>query len=182
MTKFKLICASFALLLISAGANASLITGWTVSGPDSPTATQTQFNSWNLAYNSTRLAGDPVTFIASATVVDSGDYTFDWNFKGFHAFFNVTAFLRTSLSDVLVNAGPSNCCSTPSNGFDYSGVYTFDNVNAGDVISFTFGGDNFDSNSAIRGSLTLTQDVSAPSVFALLVLGFGVLLVRRIKK
>jgi len=111
----------------------------------------------------------------------AGDYTFAWNYTGFHAFFRVTAFLNTSLGDILVNAGPNNCCTTPSNGFGYSGLYTFSNVGAGDTISFTFGGDNQDSNTTIRGNLRLTH-VTAPSVVAIILLAMGGMFVRKVYK
>ena len=52
------------------------------------------------------------------------------------------------------HAGPASCCTTPSNGFSYSGTQTL-SVVAGDTYGFVMRGSNFDSNSFLNGTLTV---------------------------
>jgi hypothetical protein len=58
----------------------------------------------------------------------------------------------------IINAGPVNCCTAPSGGFNYSGSYTF-NLQPGDVFGFRFGGQNFDSDARLLGTFTITQPI-----------------------
>jgi hypothetical protein len=125
------------------------------------------------------------TWTATAVAPASGDYTVNWDYSGFHAFFEVTAFLNTFLNGTpvtnLVSAGPQDCCTPPSGGFDYTGSYTFIGINAGDSLGFTFGGSNFDSNNVLRGTLNL-QQVLEPASLALLGIGLaGVVFSKRRK-
>ena len=141
---------------------------WTIAGPGAISSFQVG-NTSTLTYNINPAGFGTQTWTASATAGFAGDYIFDWAYNGFHAFFNVTAFLNAGATP-LVNVGPNNCCLTPSGGFAYNGLYTFTNVNAGDVLGFTFGGHNYDSNNILLGSLTLNQ-VPEPDTLVLLGLG-----------
>lgn len=160
--------------LFSSAIAAMPILSWTISGPGTTSSTQTGATSthsyaMNPAGSTTRTWD-----VDSGPVANAGSYSFDWNYSGFHAFFAVTAFLATSEGTTLINVGPTNCCSSPSAGFNYSGSYTFTNVGIGDTIGFSVGGSNGDSNNQLNGTLILTQtaaEVPAPATLALLALG-----------
>ncbi len=101
------------------------------------------------------------------TAAADGTIDVPWRYTGFHAFFGVTAGLEAwvvrdgdyEVSRVtLVAAGPANCCTAPSSGFDYSGDATF-TVEAGDLYGFTLMGANGDSNETLRGELVLGTEV-----------------------
>jgi hypothetical protein len=98
------------------------------------------------------------TFTATATT--NGTVTVPWSWQGLHAWFEVTTHLeafdtQSGYSKVLVNDGPVDCCTAPSNGFVYGGVQTFD-VSAGDTFGFRFSGSNLDFNDFLRGTFTLS--------------------------
>ena len=57
--------------------------------------------------------------------------------------------------ETLVQDGPVDCCTAPSNGFLYGGVATFD-VDAGQTYGFRLSGSNFDINDFLRGTFTLS--------------------------
>lgn len=162
-----LAAAAAAIAFAFAPAASAGVLTWDITGPgtvsSTPTASETK-----LSY---QLAGPAVysmqTWTATAVADEAGDYQFDWTFGGFHAYFQVQAFLNAASSTgvaSLVNAGPANCCGAPSNGFSYTGNYTFANVNAGDTLRFTFGGTNGDSDARLEGTLTLNQAMPAVEV------------------
>ncbi len=101
------------------------------------------------------------------TAGSPGSITVPWRYTGFHAFAGVTVGLRAVVirdgdtevsSEVLVDAGPQSCCTTPSAGFDYTGSATFA-VQAGDVYGFELTGTNGDSNDTLKGQLILGTQV-----------------------
>ena len=140
---------------------------WT-SGPGTLTSTQTD-NVASLTETNPNSAFGQSVWTVSALAVDGGDYTFDWQFSGFFAFFQVTAGLRAidnSGTTGILAAGPQSCCTTPSAGFNYLGTYTFSGISAGETIRFQTYGENFDSNRTMNSTLTLTQ-VPEPASIAL---------------
>lgn len=169
-------------------ASAGVLT-WDITGPGTISSTPAA-NQTTLSY---ALSGSSVyskqTWTATAIADEAGDYEFDWTYGGFHAYFQVQAFLSAASSvggmDSLVAAGPANCCSAPSGGFGYAGNYIFSNVNAGDTLQFSFGGTNSDADARLLGTLTLTQampaaEVPEPASVALLGLALtGLLAARR---
>jgi len=171
----RILLTGFVTLLLSSVSYAGPL-GWSISGPGTVSATQNGVTDWDLDYYLNPAGFSPVTWNVTSSVVDqAGDYTFDWNYSGFHAFFGVTAFLNTSDLTTLVNAGPANCCTDPSDSFSYSGTYTFTGLNVGDVIGFSMGGGNFDSNNQLGGTLNLVQTSSVPEPESLLILSLGLL-------
>lgn len=80
------------------------------------------------------------------------------------------------MGDTLVNAGPTNCCSPPSNGFNYSGTYTFTGLTAGQSFGFNVGGSHFDSTQVKQGTVTLTQmQMPVPEPTSLALVGLALL-------
>jgi len=87
----------------------------------------------------------------------TGQVTLDFNWTGFHAFFRVTTRLETidgNGSTTIINDGPVNCCTPPSNGFIYSGQVVLDTV-AGQQYGFKLSGSNFDFNNQLGGTFTI---------------------------
>ena len=160
-------------LLLAVTSHASVITpvSWSISGPGTTSAVANSPTDWDLNYNLNRIGFAEQTWTVSAIAPESGKYAFLWDYSGFHAFFQVTAFLESSSGVTLVDAGPTNCCSPPSAGFHYSGLFAFTDVTAGDTIGFSMGGDNGDSDNRLIGTLNLVQ-VPEPGTLALLALGF----------
>ena len=110
------LAAVAAAACVSLSAQAGLVT-WTITGPGTSSASQTG-NTAALNYSQPGSAGFASQTWAIRAVADtSGSFDFDWDYTGFHSYFQVTAFLTTTLGDTLVNAGPTNCCSSPSAGF-----------------------------------------------------------------
>lgn len=117
------------------------------------------------------------TWSFSTIASTTGAITVNWDYSGFHAFYQVIAFIHpfvihNSSKSYLsgANYGPANCCSAPSNGFNYTGSTTF-NVTAGDSYGFEIGGRNYDSNSQLTGTLTVTYPDNTPPVIAPTVTG-----------
>ena len=164
-------------LMLPLTASATLITtpvSWTISGLGTIAAVPNTPTNWDLNYSL-----DPAglsttrTWTVSGLAPDTGDYEFLWDYSGFHAYYEVTAFLKSSTGVDLVNAGPTNCCTPPSGGFHYSGgPFLFQNVHAGDTIGFSMGGSNYDSNNTLQGTLNLAQ-VTVPEPATLALFGIG---------
>jgi hypothetical protein len=102
------------------------------------------------------------TWNFSTTAASTGVRNLKYDYTGFHAYFQVRAFLDGFVTHngvttytPLVNAGPTNCCSSPSGGFTYNGDVAL-NVQTGDTYGFTFGGSNSDSNNDLQGTLTIS--------------------------
>jgi hypothetical protein len=99
------------------------------------------------------------TWTFQNTAATTGTLTFHWRYTGFHAFFRVTAQLQVFAGGNTVTlyiAGPQDCCTTPSNGFDVQGTGTIP-VTAGVPFGFVAGGGNIDSNSTLNGTLFITD-------------------------
>src|SRR5262249_29817732 len=91
----------------------------------------------------------------------NGTVQLPWESTVLHAWFTVTVrrtvFVTHSgnpTTTPLVNAGPTSCCTTPSNGFSYSGT-TDIAVAVGDTYGFQMTGSNGDYNDFLQGTLTV---------------------------
>ena len=149
------LCSLFALAS-PFGADAAP-TVWSGSGPGTTTVVSDGTATDPLFTYDLNPAGfNTVSWDFTTVAAQTGPVTLGYEYSGLHAWYHVTAFLNATVNGVtvapLVNAGPQNCCTSPSNGFTYTGSVTL-NVNAGDAYGFRFGGGNFDSNNSLRGTL-----------------------------
>jgi len=144
-------------------------TPWTGSG----TGTATVLSDGTLAppkfsydYVNPCNCGASGNWTFSTTAAASGFVTLPWTYTGLHAFFEVRVHLEafvvhgaTTTVTTLADGGPAICCTPPSAGFTYSGT-TILAVQAGDTYGFRMSGSNFDSNSILRGTLTVGGPVN----------------------
>jgi hypothetical protein len=139
--------------------------GWAASGPGiQPGGSDGSAAAASFAY-SVDPAGIGVqnTWLFKATATQTGQVTVPYTWQGLHAWFAVTTSLDMFVAHPgsgvstthLLGFGPTNCCTSPSNGFLYGGVVTFD-VQAGDTYGFQLSGSNSDSNNFLRGTFTLS--------------------------
>jgi hypothetical protein len=136
---------------------------WSGSGPGGQVVSDGTTSAPQFHYDLTRASDDFAARSWSFTAVasSSGSITLPYDYRGSHAYFDVTVHLEAvvihdgeSTSKTLVNDGPVNCCTPPSGGFHYTGTTSLD-VQAGDTYGFTFGGNNFDYNNRLQGTLTV---------------------------
>lgn len=152
-------------------ADAAIVGPWNLSGPGT-TSVDVDGNSTLFTYALDPAGFATQTWTATANVVESGLYQFDWTYSGLHAFFNVTAFLNTiNPNQSLVDAGPAFCCTSPSSGFSFAGSEAF-LVTAGQTIGFSFGGSNSDSNNSLIGTVEISA-VPLPPAFLMLLVALG---------
>ena len=161
-----------ALALALAGAPAATASTidqpWTVTGPGTTTSTGADGSSTSpaMSYALSPAWGQQAwTFTTTATAAGTVDVS--WTYSGNHSYFAVTAGLNAlqtpaggaPQSRTLVNAGPANCCSAPSNGFTYTGTTEFV-VAAGDIYGFQMTGSNGDSSNFLTGTLSLSLSIA----------------------
>jgi hypothetical protein len=89
-----------------------------------------------------------------------GAVTLPYCWRGFHAFYSVTAHLQAYVTHLgvttftsLVDSGLAFCCLPPSGGFHYTGTVTLD-VQTGDTYGFQFGGSNDDGDTRLLGTFS----------------------------
>ncbi len=147
---------------------------WSASGPTAVAANDGTDGTAKLQY-----AYDPCpshvegtctgasgTWGFETTADRSGHVKLDWDYSGFHAFFEVRVGLHAyvhrpgapaAITDLtLVNDGPAVCCTPPSSGFTYSGSTELD-VQVGDTYGFALSGSNADFNTDLHGTLTVDR-------------------------
>ncbi|MBV9771926.1 MAG: putative Ig domain-containing protein, partial [Bryobacterales bacterium] len=103
------------------------------------------------------------TWTFQDTAAGTGNVSFNWSYTGFHAYYEVTALFQVFAGSnvvTLYNPMQQNCCTSPSGGFTASGTGTIA-VTQGQAFGFTVGGSNYDTNSVLNGTLTITN-FSAP--------------------
>ncbi len=110
--------------------------------------------SYNVDLGSSGTGVSRRTAIFQVKVPSSGIVMFDWKYTGFHAFFRSFGELTVrsgSASSVLVDDQ-----ATGGQSFTFSGSTSID-VTKGQTLEFEVGGRNFDSNSRLRGDVTITS-------------------------
>ncbi len=109
----------------------------------------------------------------STTAASAAEVGLPWSWQGFHSYFRVTTRLvafvdraepeAADVSTVLVDAGPVNCCTPPSGGFDEEGTAAFE-VQPGDRFGFRLSGSHFDSAMVLSGTFTVrAQEPDEPN-------------------
>jgi HYR domain len=133
---------------------------WASAGPGSSTLSDGADTAPQFSY---QVSGTNGGWSFQTTASDRGTLTLPYTWQGFHSFFQVraalTAVVYSNTGQLrqrvgLVNAGPANCCSSPSGGFFYSGTVSLD-VQAGDRYGFELSGSNSDSARFLGGTFTV---------------------------
>lgn len=175
MNRFALLCAASAACF-SVGATAAQTMNLNGSGSGTVATAYPTANGVVMSYQHFPAFSGSWQLVGTAT--RTGAFTFEYDSEGFYSFFNVragaTAFSGAN-TITLYNAGPVNCCSSPSNGFRYTGSVTMDLV-AGQQFGFRLNGSHGDSAQTLNGRfsvLDVTAAVPEPATWALLILGFG---------
>lgn len=179
--KLYLGLAFVAALLAAAPAAQATAISWNISGPGATSATQVDADSWTTHYDQPGY-GATRTWVVSGVAGADGDYSFDWNFSGFHSWYMASASLQAELNGSITDT--LFPWSGVAGGFNVSGAYTFDDVHGGDILGFVIQGYNYDSSAIIVGDLALdqTSEIPEPSTLALLGLSLGGLAVARRRK
>lgn len=127
--------------------------GTTTISPDSGSTTTAAF-SYDVDLGNPGSGVSHRTARFEVPVPTSGVVTFDWTYEGFHAWCcQATAYFRIFADgdEFLV----SNNIPVPG-GFSMSGSAAINVLDTG-TLGFEIGGANFDSNSRLQGTLTITN-------------------------
>jgi len=143
---------------------------WTTAGPTPITVASVTGGGLSFSYSDPAgYSGLTWSFTNNAPAATGETVGFQWEHSGFYAYFAVTEYVDafvthdgTTTFFNLNSAGPANCCSAPSNGFDYSGTASL-TIQAGDTYGFEVGGNNGDSNRTFQGTFTLSETSATPS-------------------
>jgi len=152
------------LALCCGTAHALVLPVWTAHGPTGSLINASGLHGFapRLSYGMKHASGTE-QWSLMATARHSGRLMLEYHYQGFHAYFGVTVFV-----DVVVvhngqvtrthelAAGPSVCCTGPSEEFDYSGTIGL-RIARGDRYGLQFGGGNADSTDQLSGTMHLHQ-------------------------
>lgn len=163
---------------VSSTASLAAPTLWSAAGPGTVTLNNNgSTGDPSMTYALHGSAGySTQTWSFSTVAATAGAKVENYDYRGFHAYFNVRLFLRPYVISGAVktylpgaiSAGPANCCSSPSGGFALVGSTTF-NVGAGDTYGYEFGGSHFDSDARLLGTFKIVlpeapADVTPPAI------------------
>jgi hypothetical protein len=98
------------------------------------------------------------TAIFSIVVPESGIVEFDWLWTGFHAFFRANGELSVKSESETIELQNEGAASS----FEFMGSTSIE-VTEGETLEIEVGGSNFDSNSRLRGEVTLTNFTVTPA-------------------
>jgi hypothetical protein len=142
---------------------------WSYSGNCTGTCSVAVDASSTVVTFSYVLSGEDIwttqTWSLLTTATADDQITINWDYSGYHSFFEVSAFLNSlvgSNTTTLVSEGPEDCCTSPSGGFHYTGTTTI-SVSAGQLYGFSMGGSNKDRDQILSGTLSLSASDSAPA-------------------
>ena len=150
------------------------------ASPDAPwsgsgTATTTVINDGTTAvdpqmeYSVTGMSGE---WEFGATAKSARKQPVTWRYNGLHSWASVKVAIERYVvrngneivRQTLASAGPVSCCTSPSNGFVYTGDVEFD-LQPGDKYGFRMSGSHNDRSQILQGTLTLAvPDVTAPTI------------------
>ncbi|MGB0099850.1 MAG: putative Ig domain-containing protein [Nocardioides sp.] len=158
-------------LLLSAGPSSAgpVDVGWQAAGPGASTVSQGSDAAASMTYDADGSGSASWTFTTTATPESAaGPISVPYTWEGLHAWFQVRTSLELIVDgvvvDTLVQEGPVDCCTSPSHGFLYGGLASFD-VEPGQTYGFRLSGSNRDYNNFLRGTLTLnTRPYVDPSI------------------
>ena len=164
LTGLLLLVGSVAVLGAPPASAGPVDGGWAAAGTGATTTVSDGSQSAaQMTYDADNTPGSSGswTFTTTATTSSAaGSIEVPYTWQGLHAWFQVTTRLEMVVDGQVVGAplvaqGPTSCCTSPSNGFLYGGVATFD-VAAGQTYGFRLSGSNNDSNNFLRGTFTLS--------------------------
>lgn len=124
--------------------------------------------------------GMSATWTLSGIADETGTRTFTYDSRGFYSYYNVRAAASAFsglVSTTLYDAGPVDCCSSPSTSFNYAGSVTLALV-AGQEYGFRISGSNFDVANRLEGVFAVTDGIPAvpePATWAMMLVGFGMI-------
>ncbi len=154
-----LVLTGFLSVTIGPATAAPVDPGWTASGPGAKTVSDGSASAASMSYNADNGISRSASWSFTARATAAGSVKVPYTWTGLHAWFQVTTTLQAVVNGrvvgTLVQEGPADCCTSPSNGFEYGGVATFA-VAAGDTYGFRLSGSNFDSNNFLHGTFTLS--------------------------
>jgi hypothetical protein len=167
------VLAAASAMAMAAPAMAVTFTG---SGPGSYSAsTADNVATFNFAYDGYGNGAGDVEWTFQTVADRTGNYSFNFNVDGYSAYFiagaNASAFSAGN-SQALYN-------TSTFGGYNQSGTFSLDLIE-GQSYGIQVGGRNFDSDSRVQGTFTLTGDAIAtagavpePASWAMMILGMG---------
>lgn len=149
---------ALSVLAVFSSANAELLdTPWSGAGTGTTVVVSDgSVPPAEFAYDARSFSG---TWSFQTTAGTARTVFLKYRYEGLHAWYQVTAGLDAVIGSQvypLVNAGPENCCTSPSNGFGYNGTVVL-TVAAGETYGFAMRGSNYDYNDILMGSLTVDE-------------------------
>lgn len=153
------------LCLVPGAARAAELPRWTAHGPAGSLMKASGLSGFapRLSYGVRHAAGRTQSWSLMATSLRSGRLMLQYHYQGFHAYFGVRVFVDVVVvHDGVVtrtrelSAGPSVCCTGPSEEFDYSGTIGL-RLARGDRYGLRFGGSNADATDQLNGTMQIHQ-------------------------
>ena len=174
--KTSIVLGSLALAAVAGSANASIsfspsdwsytlpssrpAAAWiTGNGPGSISLRYDDYQNYDMWYG-------PLMTQFSTSATQTGPVALDWHYALHHSWFRAYALLSFSVNGSVVSQ-PVNYVSTAGD-YVLTGTVIL-NLNAGDTVTVSAGGLNYDASMHLFGTLTLTESpIPAPGSLALI--------------